>query len=53
MKAPLKGQVQREGGSPWWSLDSGVAPSAVAVGIVEGGRQSLCVEGTHLSLLPS
>lgn len=30
MKAPLKGQVQREGGSPWWSLDSGVTPSAVA-----------------------
>lgn len=53
MKAPLKGQVQREGGSPWWSLDSGVTPSAVTVGNAEGGRQSFCLNGTRLSPLPS
>lgn len=53
MKAPLKGQVQREEGSPQWSLGSGVAPSAVAVGNAEGGRPSLCVDGTRWLLLPS
>lgn len=45
MKAPLKGQVQREGGSPWWSLDSRIAPSAVAVGNAEGGSSPFTWRG--------